>query len=149
MYDMQQIISHEKPYVLSTTVKNCETEFPMIRITFHLPFLGISDPMQLFRLLVYTAAEVGAQQFIEIIFNSSAGRVVFETYKGSAQLPEVVARDHGNEETAQYLERITKRYNVRRMTKTCIASLKTGVHVYSCFEKDVKPQVTKVDMHYN
>jgi len=73
--------------------------------------LGITDPMQLFRLLVYTAAEVGAQQFIEMIFNSSAGRVVFEAYKDSSQLPEVVARDHGNEETAQYLERLTKRFS--------------------------------------
>lgn len=120
----------------------------MIRITFHLPFLGITDPMQLFRLLVYTAAEVGAQQFIEMIFNSSAGRVVFEAYKGSSQLPEVVARDHGNEETAQYLECITKRYNFRRMAKTCNARQKIGVHVYSCFEKDVKIQVTKPDMHH-
>ena len=104
--------------------------------------------MELFRLLVYTAAEVGAQQFIEIIFNSSAGRVVFETYKGSAKLPEVVARDHGNEETAQYLERITRRYNFRRIAKTCNARLKIGVHVYSCFEKDIKIQVTKADMRY-
>ena len=120
----------------------------MIRITFHLPSLGITDSIQLLHLLVYTAAEVGAQQFIEMIFNSSAGRVVFETYKGSSQMPEAVARDHANEETAQYLERITKRYNVRRMAKTCNARLKISVHVYSCFEKDVKTQVTKADMHY-
>lgn len=95
----------------------------MIRITFYLSFLGITDPMQLFRLLVYTAAEVGAQQFIEMIFNSSAGRVVFEAYKDSSQLPEVVARDHGNEETAQYLERLTKRYIFRRMAENCNARL--------------------------
>lgn len=92
----------------------------MIRITFYLSFLGITDPMQLFRLLVYTAAEVGAQQFIEMIFNSSAGRVVFEAYKDSSQLPEVIAKDYGNEETAHYLEGITKRYLFRRMRKTVI-----------------------------
>ena len=118
-----------------------------IRITLHLPFLGITDPMQLFRLLVYTAAEVGAQQFIEMIFNSSAGRIVFEAYKGSSQLPEVIARDHGNEETAQYLECITKRYNFG-MAKTCNARLEIGIHVYSCFIKDIKTKVTKANMHY-
>lgn len=58
---------------------------------------------------------MGAQQFIEIIFNSSAGRVVFDAYKDSSQLPEVIAKDNGNEETAHYLERITKRYIFRRM----------------------------------
>jgi len=96
----------------------------MIRITFHLPLLGITDPTQLFCLLVYTAAEVGAQQFIEMIFNSSAGRVVFEAYRYSSKLPEIVARDHGNEETAQYLERITKRYIFRRLAKNCNARVK-------------------------
>jgi len=107
----------------------------MIRITFHLPFLGITDPMPLFRLLVYTAAEVGAQQFIEMIFNSSAGRVVFEAYKGSSQLPEVIARDHGNEETAQYLERLTKRYIFRRMAKNCNARLKIGAYMYTAVSR--------------
>ena len=52
---------------------------------------------------------MGAQQFIEIIFNTSSGRVVFDVYKERSPLPEVVARDHGNEETARYLEGITKR----------------------------------------
>jgi len=60
-------------------------------------------------LLVYVAAEIGAQQFIEIIFNSSAGRVVHNAYKGNLTLPETIARDHGNEETANYLEEVTKR----------------------------------------
>ena len=108
----------------------------MIRITFHLPLLGITDPTQLFRLLVYTAAEVGAQQFIEMIFNSSAGRVVFEAYKDSLQLPEVIARANGNEEIAQYLERITKRYISRRMVKKCNARLKIGVYMYTAVPKE-------------
>ena len=62
------------------------------------------------RLLVYEAAESGAQQFIEMIFTSSAGRIVFDTYKDSSPLPEVIARNHGHEETARYLEEVTTRY---------------------------------------
>lgn len=60
-------------------------------------------------LIIYAAAEIGAQQFIEMIFTSSAGRVVFDVYKEKPVLPEVIAKDHGNEETAKYLEGITKR----------------------------------------
>jgi len=60
-------------------------------------------------LIIYAAAEIGAQQFIEMIFTSSAGRVLFDVYKEKPVLPEVIARDHGNEETAKYLEGITKR----------------------------------------
>lgn len=60
-------------------------------------------------LLVYVAAECGAQQFIDMIFTSSAGRIVFDAYKDSSTLPEVIAKDHGNEQTAHYLEGVTKR----------------------------------------
>ena len=76
---------------------------------FHLSFLGCNQPVQMLSLLVYVAAEIGAQQFIEIIFTSSAGRVVFNAYKDNLTLPEVIAKDHGNEETATYLEDVTKR----------------------------------------
>ena len=60
-------------------------------------------------LLVYAAAERGAQEFIDLIFTSSAGRIVFDTYKDSSRLPEAIAKDHGNEQTAHYLEGVTKR----------------------------------------
>ena len=61
-------------------------------------------------LLVYAAAENGgALPFIEMIFTSSAGRVVFASYKDNYTLPEVIARNHGNDETAHFLEDITKR----------------------------------------
>ncbi len=62
------------------------------------------------RLLVYAAAECGAQQFVEMLFTSSAGRVVFDVYKDKPVLPEVIAKNHGNERTANYLEDVTKRY---------------------------------------
>ena len=60
-------------------------------------------------LLVYVAAEIGAQPFLEIIFNSSVGRVVFNAYKENLTLPEVIAKAHGKEESANYLEDVTKR----------------------------------------
>lgn len=60
-------------------------------------------------LLVYAAAESGAQEFIDLIFTSSAGRIVFDAYKDSSTLPEVIAKDHGHEQTAHYLENVTKR----------------------------------------
>lgn len=62
------------------------------------------------QLLVYTAAETGAQPFIEMIFQTSAGRVVFDSYKDISPLPEVIARNNGHEETAHYLEDISSRY---------------------------------------
>lgn len=75
-----------------------------------MPFLGFLHPVQMLCLLVWEAAKVGAQQFIEMIFNSSAGRVVFDAYKDKPVLPEVIAKNHGNERTANYLEDVTKRY---------------------------------------
>ena len=68
--------------------------------------------LQGLKLLVYTAAETGAQQFIGLIFSSSAARVVFNAYRNTSPLPEDVARAYGHEDTAQYLESITKRYIV-------------------------------------
>ena len=73
-------------------------------------FQGNAQQVQLLGLLVFTAAREGAQQFIEIIFSSSAGRLVFDAYKNSQPLPEVVAKDHGHNKTACYLEGVTKRY---------------------------------------
>ena len=87
----------------------CSLQKVSFIIKFHLSFLGCNQPVQMLSLLVYVAAEVGAQQFIEIIFTSSTGRVVFNAYKDNLTLPEVIARDHGNEETANYLEDVTKR----------------------------------------
>ncbi|XP_020628243.1 uncharacterized protein LOC110065444 [Orbicella faveolata] len=78
--------------------------------------LGCNEPVQMLSLLVYVAAEIGAQQFIDIIFNSSARRVVHNAYKGNLTLPETIARDHGNEEIANYLEDVTKRFSEETTT---------------------------------
>lgn len=60
--------------------------------------------------MVYTAAETDAQEFIEMIFSTSAGQVVFNSYKDRTPLPEDVARANGHEELAQYLQDVNTRY---------------------------------------
>ena len=83
-----------------------------------IPFIGCINSgnplnsLQGLLLLVYTAAETNTRQFIELVFNSSAGKVVFNAYRYNSPLPEDVARAFGHEDTAQYLESISKRYRV-------------------------------------
>ena len=60
--------------------------------------------------MVYTAAETDAQEFIEMVFSTSAGQVVFNSYKDRTPLPEDVARANGHEELAQYLQHVNTRY---------------------------------------
>ncbi|CAH3112310.1 unnamed protein product, partial [Pocillopora meandrina] len=80
-----------------------------------IPFIGCINSgnplnsLQGLLLLVYTAAETNTRQFIELVFNSSAGKVVFNAYRYTSPLPEDVARAFGHEDTAQYLESISKR----------------------------------------
>ena len=75
-------------------------------------YLGSTEPVQMLCVLVYAAAEIGVQQFIEMIFNSSAGRVVYNRYKDSSVFPEAIAREYGHEKTATFLEEITGRYSL-------------------------------------
>nr|XP_058956469.1 uncharacterized protein LOC131783719 isoform X2 [Pocillopora verrucosa] len=70
---------------------------------------GHAQQVQLLCFLVYTAAKEGAQHFVEMIFSCSAGRIVFDAYKSNSQLPEVIAREHGNLGIARYFENITER----------------------------------------
>ena len=78
-----------------------------------IPFTGNPlHSLQGLLLLVYAAAETDARQFIELVLNSSAGKVVFNAYRCTSPLPEDVARAFGHEDTAQYLESISKRYRV-------------------------------------
>lgn len=65
--------------------------------------------VKVLQLLVYAAAQTNAKQFIEMIFSTSAGRIVFDSYKDRTQLPEDVARANGHNECAQYLQDLTKR----------------------------------------
>lgn len=61
------------------------------------------------QLLVYSAAQTNAQQFIQMIFSTSAGRLVFNAYKDRPQLPEDVARANGHHNLAQYLQDVNAR----------------------------------------
>jgi len=66
--------------------------------------------MDILRCLLYTAAEIGAEEFIQMIFSTSAGRIVFEAYKKESSLPEDMADANGYEDIAAFLRAITKRY---------------------------------------
>ena len=70
--------------------------------------------VELLQLMVHTAAETGAQRFIEMVFSTSAGQVVFCSYKDRNPLPEDVARAIGHGELAQYLQDVHTRYCVKR-----------------------------------
>ena len=79
---------------------------------FHLGSLPDAKKVQclkVLQLLVYTAAQVGAQQFLEVIFSTSAGKIVFNSYKDRTPLPEDVARANGHDELAEFLQDIYKR----------------------------------------
>ncbi|PFX12295.1 Tankyrase-1 [Stylophora pistillata] len=68
--------------------------------------------VQLLLRLLYKAAEVNAKWFIHLIFNLTAGRIAFDSYKETSMLPEDVATSHGHEEIAEYLRDVKKRFSV-------------------------------------
>ncbi|XP_022803791.1 uncharacterized protein LOC111341099 isoform X2 [Stylophora pistillata] len=74
------------------------------------PTTGSSQASHVLANLVYAAAKFDAPELIRTIFDSSSGGVVFHAYKDSAKLPESVARDHGKDDTATYLEEVTTRF---------------------------------------
>ena len=65
--------------------------------------------LELLQLLVYKAAEIDGQEFIRMIFSTSAGKVVFNSYRNSATLPEDVARTNGHLTLANYLQDVNRR----------------------------------------
>ena len=65
--------------------------------------------LKVLQLLVYTAAHEGAQQLLEIIFSTSAGKIVFDSYKDRTPLPEDVARANGHDELAKFLQDLNER----------------------------------------
>lgn len=69
-----------------------------------------SEAGDILKLLVYTAAQIGAGGFIRFIFSSSAGQNVFEAYRNESLLPEHIAEANGHENIAAYIRDITKRY---------------------------------------
>lgn len=72
-------------------------------------FTGL-QPEDILQPLLFTAAETGAKELIEIIFTLPVGRILFEAYRNESPLPEDIAEENGHEEIAEYLRGITKRY---------------------------------------
>lgn len=66
--------------------------------------------LKILQLLVYTAAETDALQFIDMIFSTSAGKIIFNSYKDKTPLPEDIARANGHEDLARYLQDLNIRY---------------------------------------
>lgn len=59
--------------------------------------------------MVYKAAQTNAQEFMEMVFSTSAGQVVFNSYKDRTPLPEDIARANDHDELAQYLQDVYTR----------------------------------------
>lgn len=59
--------------------------------------------------MVYKAAQTNAQEFMEMVFSTSAGQVVFNSYKDRTPLPEDIARANGHDELAHYLQDVYTR----------------------------------------
>ncbi len=68
-----------------------------------------AQALKVLQLLVYTAAQTDAQQFIQMLFSTSAGLIIFNTYKDRTPLPEDVARASGHDYLAQYLQDVNTR----------------------------------------
>jgi len=72
---------------------------------------GKQQPVDVLQRLLYTAAQIGAEQFIRTLFSTSAGRIVFESYKNRTPLPEDIADANGHDEIAGYFRSITERFS--------------------------------------
>ncbi|XP_068677591.1 uncharacterized protein [Montipora foliosa] len=97
--ELISIVAKEKRKELSVHVLDCSNQTKQ------------QNSLQILQLLVYTAAQTGEKQFIEIIFSTSAGQIVFDSYKDRAQLPEDVARANGHDDLANYLQNFTARFS--------------------------------------
>ena len=88
--------------------------------------VGSGEPVEVFLPSLYKAAECGAQQFIEKIFDLPTARIIFNRSKHKFELLEGIARNHGHEQTALYFQKITTRYNLPAFfaTKRKFARLK-------------------------
>ena len=65
--------------------------------------------LKVLQLLVYNAAQEDTQQFLEMIFSTSAGKIVFDSYKDRIPLPEDVARANGHDKSTKFLQDVNKR----------------------------------------
>lgn len=73
----------------------------VVTITFF--YVGCTQSFETLELAVCVAAKCGAMQFIKTVFSSKAGRAICR------KKPQLLAREHGYEEIANYLEELTTR----------------------------------------
>ncbi|PFX12498.1 hypothetical protein AWC38_SpisGene23539 [Stylophora pistillata] len=77
--------------------------------------------VKLLTMLTYKAAQVNSLEFVDVIFSTSVGKVVFNQYRNNLTLPEDVARANGRSILGNYLENVNKRavFGQVRLFKTC------------------------------
>ncbi|XP_020630602.1 uncharacterized protein LOC110067600 [Orbicella faveolata] len=101
--------------MLSKQCENDESEENSTQ-TFGLPSDGRQrQAVDVLRCLIYTAAGIGAEGFVRMIFSTSAGGIIFEAYKKESPLPENIADANGHEEIATFLRVMTKRFSEGEM----------------------------------
>ena len=66
-------------------------------------------PEKILTLLVYKAAEINGREFLEMVFNTSAGRVILNYYRKISTLPRDVARANGHTILGDFLEDVNER----------------------------------------
>ena len=66
-------------------------------------------PEKLLTLLVYKAAEINGREFLEMVFNTSAGRVIFNYFRKSSTLPGDVAKANEHTILGDFLEDVNER----------------------------------------
>lgn len=66
-------------------------------------------PEKILTLLVYKAAEINGREFLEMVFNTLAGRVILNYYRKSSTLPRDVARANGHTILRDFLEDVNER----------------------------------------
>lgn len=87
--------------------------------------------------MLFTAARIGEEKFIRLVFGTSAGRAAFEAYKNKSPLPENIADENGHEKIAAYLRSMTERYLNSKLFQFAIIKMKIkgmlGCSIELCF----------------
>ena len=68
-----------------------------------------SKSVKLLTLLIYKAAKNNSFEFVDLIFSTSVGKVVFSHYKNNPTQPEDVARANGHKTLGNYFESANRR----------------------------------------
>ncbi|XP_078352784.1 uncharacterized protein LOC144637595 [Oculina patagonica] len=67
-----------------------------------------AEGLKVLYLLLLTAAQTNARQFIQMIFSTSAGETFDNTYKNGTQLLQDVARANGHDNLARYIQDVSR-----------------------------------------